>query len=188
MITTVGQLRTLLCETRAMTGMWVQDVLYATQAEVDEVVFRPESAATREQLERLLTRMGCTDDQSYHVCSEWLNILRWRAKWGHATSVPSSYIEDFETALARVSRKKQTKVRLLTSTASTKDTHDYVACTVTDLVGHIGLTIEENPDAVWMFDRETLELDHVPTYYEAVNQGSGPCRIARLRDIEGGRI
>ena len=71
--------------------------------------------------------------------------------------------------------------------------YELVLVRVTDLDGHVGMTVEEQPDAVWSYDPETLELLSVPTFAELLDQtpkhGRGSHHpFARLRDIESGKL
>lgn len=183
---TVGQLRSVVREAydddeedddaiRAPT--WVKDVFDA----VEEEFFSgsgDDGGKVYNELGRLLERLGLGDVEAYDVIDAWVN-----EKDG---GTPVTYHE---------SNRFRTKFRLV----SGRDEHgnielkDHVFVRVSDMAGHIACTDDEKTDAVWVFDPETLELDHVPTVFEVARifdrrSGVGQVNVARLGLIEGGSI
>lgn len=192
-----------LHETKSWSdGRWIQQTLDAVHEEVAErmgvdpigtVSSNNRLIALMSDIESdvfdLLTAMGLPNDPAEKVSRGWLRTLVTKSRKNASTSYTDMIIGEFKELLSEVSYYPQAKIKLVSGRDKNgKDgtfVYEQVACSVIDLAGHIGMTIEENPSAVWAYDPETYELLNIPTYKEArFEKGEF---IARLRDIDEGK-
>lgn len=173
-----------------MDDRWVSQTLETIREEVEALVPLPLRANTialnQSSVFDLLYSMGLPGDAAQNVSAAWVQVLLARLRKSSKQWL-DLVTGDLKGALYTVHSYPQAKVKLV---CGRKDDgsfeYDQVACTVVDLAGHIGMTIEKDPSAVWAYDPETYELLNVPTYDDARhNRGEF---VARLRDIDEGRV
>lgn len=190
MRTTMREVRALIVE--AMTealipDSWVEQVLDLARddfgaAEGSDIMF------VQQKVGYLLMCMGLNHHERHHVVDLFYEICRQRS----IPLVPYSeaawkndFIREVRSVEKRLPRPNPVNV-IVSRDAKRKFQYEQVQVAVKDYIdGTISHTVEERPDAVWVFHPETLALKRVATYYETMSKR---VRCARLRDIESGNI
>lgn len=141
------------------------------------------------ELEDLLYEMGLNNTKADGIVYAYKQYTLNRLLHPDLADVLELTLEELEGKINEVHEPQGDVPLVIERKADGTFSREFVACTVSDLEGHIGHTLEKQPDAVWVFDPETLELLRVPTYKETLRHAAGDDEaIARLRDIEGGKF
>lgn len=183
MRTTIHEVRKTIAEA-LMPGSWIENVLELaredlTDAEGADIMF------VQQRIGTLLMVMGLNQLQRHRIVDYYWEVCRKHSSTTITSAWRADFIRELRTIEAHV--PKPNPVNLVVSrNAKGKFQYEPVRVSVKDyLTGEIEHTIEEQPDAVWVFNPETLALKRVATYYDVMNKR---LRCARLRDIESGNI
>lgn len=168
---------------------WVVKTLDAIHDEVLEM-FKPTASFTSisAAVYALLYTLGLTGEGAQNVSTAWMGLLVTQSRGTASKQHLDMQLSHFREVLNSFSSYPQAKLKLVSGrTSDGKPVYEQIACTVTDLEGHVGVTVEDKPDAVWYYDPDTYELLGIPKYGDA-RFNVRKLSMARLRDIDAGRV
>lgn len=172
---TVRQLRRTLHEAFSLPKGWKEpkgwctDLLHMAEAERSSPETHPD--IVHDNLYNLLSACGVPRGD----CSVLLNGVGW-SSWGYDRA-------PFAKVLAAANARPRPTARLVVGVHSHGALwYQAIPVKLIDTEGHM-LTDEPDPQPIWAFDTETLELKHVATLHDCSRM-----TCARLSDIESGRI